>query len=80
MSTHAMLDAYKAMKDRKDAKEKALIDKIRDVHCGMSPENVSCDGECTRAETNRRMAKLQKELKALIKELGRTPTDEEIYG
>ena len=33
----------------------------------LSPENLACDGECSRAETNRRYRQCMKEWKALEK-------------
>lgn len=60
--------------------EKELIEAIRDVDCALSPENLWCDGEATAAHAKREEKRLRKERAALIKELGREPTFEELYG
>ena len=36
----------------------------------MSPENLSCDGECSRSEQLRRYRQIMKEWRALEKEIG----------
>ncbi len=47
--------------------------------CRLSPENLCCDGEISRAETNRRAAQIKREWKALEKQLGGTVTMEDMY-
>lgn len=44
----------------------------------MSPENVCCDGEISRAEANRRYSKLVKRWHALEKEVGRKVDELEV--
>ena len=48
----------------------------------LSPENLSCDGECSRSEQLRRYRQIMKEWLALEKEIGRkvTPDSEETWG
>ena len=41
------------------------------LYCAMSPENVCCDGEISRAEANRRYRALVKQWKALERKVGR---------
>lgn len=60
--------------------EVEILRDLCNVECGLSPENLSCDGELSRYQTQRRYNKLMAEKRALIKELGRTPTDSEIWG
>ena len=37
------------------------------IDCALSPENLSCDGELSRAETNRRYRELTAAAKDLVK-------------
>jgi hypothetical protein len=60
--------------------EEAILRDLCNVECSLSPENLSCDGELSRYQTQRRYNKLMAEKRALIKELGRTPTDSEVWG
>ena len=46
--------------------------------CRLSPENLSCDGECSRIETNRRRNVIMAEWRELEKQAGRTVSFEEI--
>ena len=60
--------------------ESEILADIRDTFCGLSPENVSCDGECSRSETARRAAALNRRLRELQAELGRKVDESEAYG
>jgi hypothetical protein len=64
------------MAKRTDAE---IISDLQDVECGLSPENLSCDGECSRAQTRARERALLAEKAKLIKELGRQPTNDEVF-
>lgn len=44
----------------------------------LSPENLSCDGECSRAETQTRYRNIMREWAALERRVGRKVTEEEI--
>jgi hypothetical protein len=57
-----------------------ILNDFRDVENRLSPENLSCDGELPKAEQRRRYAELTKKRNALIAELGRVPTDTELWG
>lgn len=59
--------------------EAQIIRDLQDVENALSPENLTCDGECTAAEVRSRSAALKRKQAALIKELGRQPTDRELY-
>lgn len=59
--------------------EEDILNALRDVENALSPENLSCDGELPKSEINRRYSKLMAEKTRLVKELGRTPTDKELY-
>ena len=59
--------------------EREVLDEIRNVHCQLSPENLSCDGEATRAQTRQRERVLLAALRRLESELGRKPTQHELW-
>tara|TARA_R110001592_G_scaffold55805_1_gene170539 strand:+ start:81 stop:503 length:423 start_codon:yes stop_codon:yes gene_type:complete len=61
---------------RSDAK---IISELQRIECRLSPENLSCDGELSRTEVRRRYNRLMSEKKALIAELGREPTFDELW-
>jgi len=48
-----------------------------DLACRLSPENLHCDGEITRAQAQRRYNQIMKEWKALEKKAGRRVTEDE---
>lgn len=70
------LDALRATTKRTDAE---IIEDLRDVECDLSPENLTCDGEASADWVRRRQADLMRHKRALIAELGRQPTDDELY-
>jgi CDGSH-type Zn-finger protein len=57
-----------------------ILKDIRRVECGLSPENLYCDGEISRTQARVKEHKLLAERRVLIKELGREPTWNEIWG
>lgn len=59
--------------------EDDILDDIDRVYGNLSPENLTCDGECSRSEVARRSAAYNRALRALFKELGREVTEEECY-
>jgi len=59
--------------------EAEILDDIGCVYGNLSPENLTCDGECSNSEVNRRSRAYNKALKALFKELGREVSESEIY-
>jgi hypothetical protein len=60
--------------------EEEILRDLSTVECNLSPENLTCDGELPRYQVQRRYSKLMAEKRALIRELGREPTDQEIWG
>lgn len=60
--------------------EKEIIRDLQGIECALSPENLHCDGEISNDEAERKYVQLMKERKALVAELGREPTDKELYG
>lgn len=45
--------------------------------CRLSPENLMCDGEISRAEGNRRYAQIKREWRQLEKEAGHRVSEEQ---
>jgi hypothetical protein len=64
------------MAKRTDAE---IIRDIQRIECALSPENLHCDGEITRAQARTKERALTTQRAKLVKELGRTPTDSEIW-
>lgn len=56
-----------------------IINDLQRVECRLSPENLSCDGELSRTQVRQRYNRLMSEKKALINELGREPTFDELW-
>ncbi len=52
--------------------------KIYNVFSGLSPENISCDGEASRSHIKRMQTKYAKELKVLYGQLGQKKTLNEV--
>lgn len=46
------------------------LSELLDIHCGLSPENLSCDGELSREEVNARYSALMGRLAALQRRVG----------
>ncbi len=59
--------------------EEELMRAIDICFCNLSPENLTCDGELSRTESNRRYRGLMRQLKSLFRELGREVTEDEAY-
>ena len=57
-----------------------ILKDLLGVECRLSPENLSCDGERPKAEQRRVYRVLMVQKADLIKELGRTPSDREVWG
>lgn len=45
----------------------------------LSPENLSCDGELSRAQVRKRYTELTRQWKALEKQVGRQVTENEVW-
>lgn len=54
--------------------------KFISLACALSPENLTCDGECSRAEVNAKYRRIAKDWKALEKEYGKPVSEEEAWG
>lgn len=59
--------------------EKAIMEDIRHVHLELSPENLTCDGELPRAQVAVKATRLNAKLAALERELGRKPSEAEVW-
>ena len=59
--------------------EAEILKDLLNVECALSPENLCCDGETSRAHVARQSALLNARKRSLIAELGRTPTEDEIW-
>lgn len=55
-----------------------LFQKFEGLTCRLSPENLSCDGECSTKETRDRFLQIKVEWEALEKEAGQMVSEEEI--
>ena len=56
---------------------KELKSAFVNLACRLSPENLCCDGECSKAETNRRFTQIRKEWKQLEVLAGRRVSEDE---
>lgn len=59
--------------------EAEILNDLRGVESSLSPENLSWDGERPAREVAAARKRLLAERKALVKELGREPSDRELY-
>ena len=57
-----------------------IIAELQEVECGLSPENLSCDGERSHTDVMRVYRRLNKQKATLHRELGREPTFDELWG
>lgn len=54
--------------------------KFLDLYAALSPENLTCDGELSKSQVDKKFRMIQSEFKALVKETGYEPTESEAYG
>lgn len=57
----------------------SLVKEAGAVYAALSPENLTCDGELSRSQVAVAYASLQRALRALQAEAGRTITESETY-
>lgn len=57
---------------------KTLQDKFINLVCRLSPENLTCDGECSPWEVKQRQSQIHREWRELERQAGRTVSYEEI--
>ena len=70
---------HESLKYNPFSDDNAILEAILNVYAGLSPENLSADGELSRAAVRSRYAELQRKLKGLQIALGRTVDETEIY-
>lgn len=58
----------------------AIIREAAGIYCGLSPENLSCDGEASRSWVRRQRSKLLADLRRLEKKAGRPISESEAFG
>ena len=56
---------------RPENREEEILSQIDGIDCSLSPECLTCDGELSRTEVNRRYRELMRRRNALEAELGR---------
>lgn len=60
--------------------EEEILNDLRRIEAQLEPENLYCDGERSHYQARIIANRLRAQQKKLIRELGRVPTDEEIWG
>ncbi len=60
--------------------EAEILRDLLTVECHLSPEHLTCDGEASASHIRKRGAQLRRQRRELVAELGREPTDKEIWG
>lgn len=53
--------------------------KFLDIYSALSPENLTCDGELSRSQVERKHRRLMKEFRDLVAETGYEPSESEAY-
>jgi hypothetical protein len=59
--------------------EAQILEDIKNVYCGLSPENLHCDGEASKSYVRQKYTQLTRQLKQLFKELGREVEEYEAF-
>ena len=59
--------------------DRKIYEKFLSLSSRLSPENLTCDGEISRAQANQRYRVIMREWKILEKEVGRKVTEDEIW-
>ena len=56
-----------------------LFNTFLGLTCSLSPENLTCDGELSRAEVNQRYNKLTRQWKEAEQKAGFAVTEDDVY-
>lgn len=56
-----------------------LYEALLCCYAGLSPENLTADGEASRTQVQRRSAELNRKIRGICQALGRNVTEDEIY-
>ena len=59
--------------------QKEILRDIQTIHCALEPENLYRDGELSKTDARQEAIRLMKDFQKLETELGRIPTEEEIW-
>jgi hypothetical protein len=59
--------------------EAEIMRQVLGLYSSLSPENLFCDGELSRAQAGRRAVAFRQALRACFRELGRTVSEDEAY-
>ena len=57
----------------------SIYNKFLDLCGQLSPENLTCDGECSASQVRTRLAQIKKQWKALEVQVGHKVTEDEIW-
>lgn len=60
-------------------KDHPMFNTFLRLACRLSPENLSCDGECSRSEVQRRYAAISREWAAAEKMFGAAVTENDVW-
>ena len=63
----------------KITKNHPLFNRFINLANSLSPENLSCDGECSRSEIEFRRRRIVKAWRAAEAEMGRSVTEDEVW-
>jgi hypothetical protein len=58
---------------------KEIHERFINLACDLSPENLSCDGEASQSYITQKIGRINREWKALEKQIGRTVTEDEVW-
>ena len=73
-----LADGIEAEPKAPRTRDEILAD-LQRIECQLSPENLFCDGERPVSQARRIERQLNRERAALVRELGREPTTNELY-
>jgi hypothetical protein len=60
-------------------KDHPLFESFLHLCCRLSPENITCDGECSHAEVKQRYAQIEREWRVLEKKAGFSVTENDVW-
>lgn len=79
-SPEEIAEATKSTGSRSEGRpEIEILEDMRDVQGALSPDTLHADGEASASRVRNKRRALQKKWTALVKELGREPTEDEMY-
>jgi hypothetical protein len=69
----------KSVEEARAGLSPALKEQFLSLACALSPENLTCDGELSRAQVAKRFKALKAKWKALEKIAGRSVSESEVF-